>query len=114
MNNEMVSTNWITNILYQQEIAKIALEGKKLNGFVHDLIVADQFSMTLLLEKQLVALHKLPYKRRIIHLDATGKLVNIPKYMRDYNRILTYGLIVQDLDKFSNDFNEGICMLFLR
>ena len=106
LNKDMVSTNWITNILHQQELCKVLLKGKYLNGYVHDLEIADQFSMTLAIESQYEALHKLPFQRRIMHMDATGRLIKIPKYMREYGKILTYAFIVQDLDKLSNETRD--------
>ena len=48
----MVSTNWITNILHQADIAKVCIPGKYIQGYVHDFVVSDHFSMTLELEEQ--------------------------------------------------------------
>ena len=62
--------------------------------------------MTLAIESQYEALHKLPFQRRIMHMDATGRLIKIPKYMREYGKILTYAFIVQDLDKLSNETRD--------
>ena len=106
VNKEMVSTNWITNILHQSDLTNVLIKGKCLNGYVHNLNLANHFSMTLELESQYVALHKLPLNRRILHMDATGRLIKIPNYMKEYSRILTYAFIAQDLDKLSNETSE--------
>ena len=106
MNKEMFATNWIANLLHQSDLANVLIKGKCLNGYVHNLNLASHFSMTLELESQYVALHKLPLNRRILHMDATGCLINIPNYTKEYNRILTYAFIVQDLDNLSKETSE--------
>ena len=34
INKEMVSTNWITNLLHQSEVSRSLLKGKVTNGYV--------------------------------------------------------------------------------
>ena len=53
------------------------------------------------MEEQLVALKQIAFDRRMINLDATGKLVKITKQMHTYKQILTYGFVAQDLDMLS-------------
>ena len=48
-------------------------------------------------------MHKLPFNRKVLHVDATGRLVFVPNYMHKYNQILTYAFIVQDIEKLSNE-----------
>ena len=62
--------------------------------------------MTLHTESQFKAYKKIPSSRRILHMDATGNMISIPHTMRKYNRILTYALIAQDIDKLSNTHKE--------
>ena len=46
--------------------------------------------MKLFSEKQLKILKSIPAEFRILHCDATGGLVSIPKYMREYNQFDAY------------------------
>ena len=48
-------------------------------------------------------MQKFPFNRRVLHVDATGRLVFVPNYMHKYNQILTYVFIVQDIEKLSNE-----------
>jgi hypothetical protein len=59
--------------------------------------------LTLELEERYKAMHKLPFNRKVLHVDATGRLVFVPNYMHKYNQILTYAFIVQDIEKLSNE-----------
>ena len=57
--------------------------------------------MTLATESQYKALHIIPVEHRMLHMGATGKLVNIAAYMQDYKQIYTYGIIANDMRKIS-------------
>jgi hypothetical protein len=122
----MVSTNWITNVLYQSDVLKPILTGKVVQGYVQELVLDNGFSMTLNMEEQLKALHKIPEQRRVIHFDATGNLVKICQNQHKYPQLLTYGMIAQDLDNLhedkyvlvsetttSNDDTKSISKMFL-
>ena len=71
-------------------IAQVAKSCKNTKSWKRSKKVSDHSSMTLELEEQYKAMHKLPFKRRVLHIDATGRLVFVPKYMHKYNQILTY------------------------
>ena len=64
--------------------------------------------MKLLTEKQLKVIKSIPPEQRILHCDATGGLVSIPKYMREYNQILNYALLLKDGQDLVRD---GICIM---
>jgi hypothetical protein len=114
MHVDMTSTNWLTNFLYQHDTTKaLQLDSKWIKGYIHDLEICDQFSMTLHTELQFKAYKKIPSSRRILHMDATGNMISIPNTMRKYNRILTYALIAQDIDKLSNTHREESNYLLL-
>ncbi len=51
------------------------------------------------------AMDKLPFNRRFLHVDATGRLVFVPSYMHKYNQILTYANIPNANEKSSVDNN---------
>ena len=91
--------NMISNIYHAAKTAKQCMKGKSLDGYVHELIIHDYFSMTLLMEQQIEALHCVPVEDRILHFDATGGLVkaNGKKDGHDYGQILTYALIAQNI-----------------
>lgn len=59
-------------------------------------------------EKQMNVFKSIPEDQRILHCDATGGLVKIPKYMREYNQILNYVLFLKDGRDLTRD---GICIL---
>ena len=54
------------------------------------------FNLMLQSEKQLRVVNSIPAEQRILHVDATGGLVKIPKMMRPYNQILNYVLFLKD------------------
>ena len=97
----MQSTNWIANIMCQAEFGREALKGRQMDGYVQVLELFPEFSMTLATESQYKALHIIPVEHRMLHMDATGKLVNIAAYMQDYKQIYTYGIIAKDMRKIS-------------
>lgn len=59
-------------------------------------------------EKQLELFKSIPAEFRILHCDATGSLVSIPKYMRQYNQLLNYVLFLKDARDLSLD---GVCIM---
>ena len=68
-------------------------------------------SISLHTELQLKALKSIPRKNRILHIDATGKLVHIPKIMRDFKQIMNYAMIVKNassIDERGLLINESI------
>ena len=64
--------------------------------------------MKLFTEKQLNVFKSIPPEHRILHCDATGGLVKIPKHMRVYNQLLNYVLFLKDGRDLSRD---GICIM---
>ena len=58
-------------------------------------------------ESQIRALHSIEPNDRMLEVDATGNLISIPAYCRDYNQILNYVMLVKNI----NDLKEpGICL----
>lgn len=53
--------------------------------------------MVLHTEEQIRLVNKIQPNRRICQVDATGCLVKIDKYMRDFNRILNYVMLIKDI-----------------
>jgi hypothetical protein len=51
------------------------------------------------------AMDKLPFNRKVLHVDATGRLVFVPNNMHKYNQILTYANIPNANEKSSVDNN---------
>ena len=96
-NSNVVTNNWMSNIMCQSETAKILLDGKVVKGFVHDLNLINEFYLTLHMEEQLEALKKIPFERRIVNFNSTKKMVKITNQMHEFNEILTYGFIAQDM-----------------
>ena len=57
------------------------------------------------------ALKSIPKTNRILHIDATGKVVHIPKAIKEFKQIMNYALIVKDssnLDERGLLINESI------
>ena len=55
-------------------------EGDKvLYGFIEDIKTDPDFEMKLYHKEQFSIIHKIDPKYRVLHVDATGKLVHIPK-----------------------------------
>ena len=98
MNKDMQTSSWIYNLLYTARVLHSTIVGKTLQGYVHDVSIHDHFSMTLCMEEQLCALHTIPVKNRILHMDATGRLVKIKDKEHSYGQILTYGIMAQNLE----------------
>ena len=46
-------------------------------------------------ESQIRALHSIEPNDRMLEVDATGNLISIPAYCRDYNQILNYVMLVK-------------------
>lgn len=55
-----------------------------------------KFVMNMHLEEQIRAINLVPAKQRILHIDATGSLTKIAKYMREYATIYNYFFLVKD------------------
>jgi hypothetical protein len=64
--------------------------------------------MQLHTEMQIRLLKTIPYERRLLHIDATSKLVKIRKYMRDYPAIFNYAMIVKDVSRLKDKKHTGI------
>ncbi|CAF0945264.1 unnamed protein product [Brachionus calyciflorus] len=58
--------------------------------------VVSTFNLILHTEDQIKMIEKIPSHRRILHADATGGLVKIPKKECDYGQILTYSMLLKD------------------
>jgi hypothetical protein len=52
--------------------------------------------MILQTEKQLKAIKQILPENRIIHVDSTGELINIPNNMKPYSQIMNYVMLVKD------------------
>ena len=52
--------------------------------------------MILQTEKQLKAIKQILPENRIIHVDSTVELINIPNYMKPYSQIMNYVMLVKD------------------
>ena len=77
---------------------------KKLKGFIQAAHCDQHLQISLHSDLQLKELNKIPKKNRILHIDSTDKLVNIPRYMNAYTQIMNYTLLVEDasdLETFS-------------
>lgn len=59
--------------------------------------------MILHLNQQMEVLRGIPPEYRIGHIDATGRLVSIPKKLCEYGPIMNYFLLVKDLRKIRAD-----------
>lgn len=68
-------------------------------------------NITLHCEQQIKVLHSIPAEQRVLHIDATGQLVYVAKYMKKYPKIMNYAFIVKDslnLEEFGLLINETI------
>jgi hypothetical protein len=92
----------ISDILHAAITAKNCKQGKTLSGYIHDLVIYDKFSMTLMMEEQLEALHCLSENDRILHFGATEGLVEAKANGLDYGQILTYGLVAQNIKRLGH------------
>ncbi|CAF1049503.1 unnamed protein product [Brachionus calyciflorus] len=76
VNEEMVSTCWITNLFYaagaQKSLIRSTRKKNGVHGYVQQFEAYPDFSLSLHTEVQLEALKKIPFDRRILHVDATG------------------------------------------
>lgn len=77
VNREMVSTNWITNIMHTAEMSREDSCNKNIKGYVQRANLMPDFTMTLELEESYRAYGLIPANQRLMHLDASGKLVSI-------------------------------------
>jgi hypothetical protein len=55
------------------------INGKNVNGFIRRIVIEQDFVMILHTQKQVDVVKYLEAKHRILRLDDTGNLVNIPK-----------------------------------
>ncbi len=79
------------------------IEAVSCMGFVQDMSLMPEFSMTLFSEKQLRCVHQVPHEERIIHMDASGTFVNVSKKTGFvYSRILNYIMLMKD-DRIKNN-----------
>ena len=58
--------------------------------------------MILHSEQQVDVVKCIAPKYRILRIDATGNLVNVPKYKRDYGKMLSYFFQLKDLRDIGN------------
>ncbi|CAF0973126.1 unnamed protein product [Brachionus calyciflorus] len=103
---ENVSTCWITNTLSCSESINQTVKAKRkngINGYVQDFSLHKDFNLTLHTETQIRLINQVPPNRRILHVDATGGLVQIFKYQKNYNQILNYVMLMKD----SMNLNES-------
>ena len=92
----MISTSWITNVHHVSDTTIASIPAKTLKGYVQAADCDQHLQITLHSELQMLALNKIIKMDRILHTDATGKLVSIPKYMKDCKQIMNYALLVKD------------------
>lgn len=101
MNKEMVSNQWIPNVLDVTDALKVSLLGKKINGLVQRFEVAPDFNLSMHCEKQLQAIKALKEENRILHLDSSGKYCLITREMNDqYQQLMNYVFILKDVSDF--------------
>lgn len=96
LNEDIVSTCWIANLLEAAESAANFIKYKKIRGFVQNISIYPSLLITIYCEAQLKLIHSIPIQRRLVHIDATGQLVYIPKVMQEYNRIMNYAMLIRD------------------
>jgi hypothetical protein len=101
-NKNVISTNWIFNILHSSIAYEKSLKGEKLHGYIQQLSIFKEFNMILHSETQLLCLKNIPYQHRVIHIDATGQLVRIPRHDASYKRLLNYFILLKDLREIKN------------
>ena len=68
--------------------AKATMRGKSLVGYIQKFDVAPDFCLSLQCEEQLDSLKRIPENQRFLHVDATGGLVKITKFMNK-----NYGIV---------------------
>jgi hypothetical protein len=64
--------------------------GKNVNGFIRKISLEQDFGMILHSQQQVDVIKCVASKHRILRVDATGNLVNVPKYKRNYPKMLSY------------------------
>ncbi|CAF1113260.1 unnamed protein product [Brachionus calyciflorus] len=101
---DKISMDWYSNTIAASTACEGFLQSKKLNGYVQNLTTFPSFSMFCYIFKQMECIKATSYKKRILHVDATGSLVKIPlRYTKnqgtEFNRILNYFCILKN-EKF--------------
>ena len=104
--------NFFIELSYKIHLIFFIFVGKHFSGFVRRTVVEQDFAMMLHSEKQVDILKCLPVKYRIIRIDATGNLVNVPQYKRNYPRILSYFLQLKDLRDMGKNLAFNLLIYF--
>ncbi len=92
-----LAKDWRDNLIATSITSQTHLRGHNINGFVRKIVVEQDFAMFLHCQEQVDSVKSVPKQFRVLHTDATGNLVNIPKYKRDYPQILSHFLMMKDL-----------------
>ena len=96
LNENVVSTCWITNLISAADMSKSIIKGRQINGSIQTLEIFPDLTINIHTEKQLKAIDRvLPYNR-VVHIDATGSLVKVDTKMRPYGQILNYVMLLKD------------------
>ena len=110
LNENVVSTCWITNLLSAADMAKSVIKGKHIDGSLQSFQIFPDLFINMHTERQIKAINSVNQENRVIHIDATGGLVKVDKKMRDYGQILNYVMLLKDL---SNPALEAIPIIGL-
>ncbi|CAF0770120.1 unnamed protein product [Brachionus calyciflorus] len=98
--------NTTKEVLADSDAAEHHIKSTKKNGidgYVQEFQIHKDFSLNLHTEIQIKLISRIPENRRILHVDATGGLISLPKYMHDYGQILTYAMLLKDSTKLQED-----------
>ena len=72
LNDEMISTSWITNVHHVSDTSQAKITSKTLKGYFQAADCDQNLQISLHSELQLRALKKINKIDRIFHIDATG------------------------------------------
>ncbi|CAF1110079.1 unnamed protein product [Brachionus calyciflorus] len=92
-NRNNISNNWLDNLLSNSTTMSCTVLSNKFNGYVQQIVVYPVFSLICFMQKQFECLKMTAYEDRILHIDATGGLVNVAdryQHYKKYSRFLTY------------------------
>jgi hypothetical protein len=78
LNGHLVSACWITHLMHAADMPCQTVKGKHIDGYVQK------------------------FEVKIIHVDSTGELINIPNYIMAYSQIMNYVMLVKDSMKIDS------------
>ena len=91
-------------------LINITQKTKKIHGFVQQFEHFPHIRINLTIEFQFKTLHKIKREHRILHVDATGKLVVIPKRIKEYPQIMNYAFLVKDASLMNISNKRGLLL----